>query len=75
VGHIHEIHGKYGQSAQTRKRKADSTKAQQAKAHSTTKSGPSTDVDEAQAHLGTDHAKAVARRAHQGCGPTLVAAS
>ena len=31
--HILEIHGNYGQSAQTRKRKVDSTKTQQAKAH------------------------------------------
>jgi hypothetical protein len=34
------------------------------KAHLHAKLGPSTDVDEAQAHLGTNHAKAVMRRAH-----------
>ena len=54
AGHIHEIHGNYGQSAQTRKRKVDSIKPQQAKAHSTAKSRPSTKMDTTQAQASTD---------------------
>ena len=37
-------------------------------AHLHIKYGPSTDVEGAQAHLGTNHAKAVASRTHLGTG-------
>ena len=42
AGHIHEIHGNYGQSAQTRKRKADPKVKKQAKAHPPDSSEPQT---------------------------------
>ena len=56
------------------KRKADSrnqTSKKEKKAHLHGKLGPSTDMEGAQAHLGTNHMKEVMRWAHQGCGRTL----
>jgi hypothetical protein len=52
------------QNAQKRKRNADSIPKYQAKAYSNEEYGPSNDVAVVQAHPGTDHAKAVVRRAH-----------
>ena len=40
-------------------------------AHTTAKYGPSTGIEVAQGHSGNDHAKAVAKRAGQGCGRTV----
>ena len=56
---------------QSKRRKAESVmqkcaKEIHAKAHPIIKSGPSTDMDMAQAHTGTNHVKAVARRPNQG---------
>ena len=56
------------QNAQSRKCNVDSTPKSQAKAHSNEAFWPSTDMAMAQAHRGTDHAKAVARWPHQGAG-------
>ena len=53
-------------SVQSKKRKAYSTRAQQAKAHLHAKIGPSTTVGGAQAQPPAHLAKAVARRASQG---------
>ena len=46
AGHIHEMHAKYDRSAQSRKRKADSTKHKPTKAQSTDKTRLNTDVGE-----------------------------
>jgi hypothetical protein len=59
--------GKPSKRRNQAKRKADSRNQiskKEKKAHLHTKLGPSTDVEGAQAHLGTDHAKVVVRRAH-----------
>ena len=45
------------------------------KAHLHAKLGLSINVEGAQAHPGTNHAKAVARWAHQGCDRTIGAAT
>jgi hypothetical protein len=57
------------------RRKTDLAQRNQENAHSNNESGPTTDVAKAQVHPRTDHAKAVARRPHQGrvhvdVGPT-----
>ena len=57
------------------KHKADSgnqISKKEKKAHLNAKYGPSTDVAMAQAHPGTNHAKAVARRTHPGTGAPRV---
>ena len=60
------------QNVQKRKHNADSIPKYQAKAHTNEEFGLSTDVAVVQAHLGTDHAKAIARWAHQGVGAPWV---
>ena len=60
VGQEFEYKWKINEMRNQAKRNANSTPKSQVKAHE--ESGPSTDVGRAQAHLGTDHTKAVARR-------------
>jgi len=66
AGYKFEYKWKTKQNAQTWKRNVDSTSKNQAKAHFNKESGPSTDVGRVQAHLGTDHMKAVTGQPHQG---------
>jgi hypothetical protein len=69
----HVLQDKYSNTSgkPTKRRNSKSIKQKCAKeinreAHLHDKSGPSTDMGGAQAHPGTDHAKVVMRRPHQG---------